>query len=32
LDCSAGLGAAAWVTAPFGFAAAQEAVAQILRR
>ena len=30
LDCSAGLGAAAWVTATFGFAAAQEAVALIL--
>lgn len=30
LDCSAGLGAAAWVTAPFGFAAAQEAVGLIL--
>lgn len=26
LDCAAGLGAAAWVTAAFGFAAAQEAV------
>ena len=26
LDCSAGLGAAVWVTAAFGFAAAQEAV------
>jgi tRNA A37 threonylcarbamoyladenosine dehydratase len=30
LDCSAGLGAAVWVTAPFGFAAAQEAVGLII--
>lgn len=30
LDCSAGLGAAVWVTAAFGFAAAQEAVRVIL--
>jgi tRNA A37 threonylcarbamoyladenosine dehydratase len=30
LDCAAGLGAAPWVTAPFGFAAAQEAVRLLL--
>jgi tRNA threonylcarbamoyladenosine dehydratase len=30
LDCSAGLGAATWVTAAFGLAAAQEAVALVL--
>jgi tRNA A37 threonylcarbamoyladenosine dehydratase len=30
LDCSAGLGAAVWVTAAFGFAAAQEAVRLIV--
>ena len=30
LDCSAGLGAAVWVTAAFGMAAAQEAVVLIL--
>lgn len=32
LDCAAGLGAAVWVTAPFGFAAAQEAVRLITER
>jgi len=32
LDCAAGLGAAVWVTAPFGFAAAQLAVGAILGR
>lgn len=32
LDCSEGLGAAVWVTAPFGFAAAQEAVRLVLQR
>lgn len=31
LDCSAGLGAAMWVTAAFGLAAAQEAVELVLR-
>lgn len=30
LDCAAGLGAAVWVTAAFGFAAAQEAVRLVL--
>ncbi len=30
LDCAAGLGAAAWVTAAFGFGAAQEAVRLVL--
>lgn len=32
LDCAAGLGAAAWVTAAFGFAAAQEAVRLVIGR
>jgi tRNA A37 threonylcarbamoyladenosine dehydratase len=32
LDCAAGLGAAVWVTAAFGFAAAQEAVRLIVER
>ena len=32
LDCAAGLGAAVWVTAAFGFAAAQEAVRLVVER
>lgn len=31
MDCSEGFGAVTWVTGAFGFAAAQEAVAEILR-
>jgi tRNA A37 threonylcarbamoyladenosine dehydratase len=31
LDCAAGLGAAVWVTAAFGFAAAQEAVRLLIK-